>query len=74
MTGGGSRRRSHGAVQPRIAAVDHLSGEHAAAAYGAPAALVIPVVVMLPRQTQPHAPRLLALAQGVVALSQGEDG
>jgi len=66
----GEPRRSDSAVQPWIAAIDHLAGEYAAAAYGTPATLarVIPVVLMLPRQTQPHAPRLLALAQSIVAL------
>jgi len=64
-------RRSDGAVQPWIASVDHLAREHATTAYSAPAVLadgVIGVVLMLPRQAQPHAPGFLALAQGVVAL------
>jgi len=46
-------RRSHCAVKPRIGAVHHLAGEHAAAAYGAPTTLVgiIPrILVMLSRQ------------------------
>lgn len=60
-------RRSHRAVEPRIA-VDHLAGEHAAAAYGAPTLARVVRALMLTREAQPHAPRLLALAQGVVAL------
>lgn len=62
-----------GAVQPWITPVDHLTGENAAAAYGAPAVpagggLIGRMILVLPRQAQPHAPRFLALAQRVVAL------
>lgn len=63
----GARRRSHRPVQPRVA-VDRLAGEDAAAAYGTPTLAGVIRAVVLPRQAQPHAPRLLALAQGVVAL------
>lgn len=47
VVSGTRRRRSHRAVQPRVA-VDHLAGDHAAAAYGAPTLAGVIRALVLP--------------------------